>query len=166
MTTDIDISGSQYPFILLVIPCLVGPPTNLNGGRFRTVIVFLSLPFFCTDLRTPQNAPSGVVEFQYQNRDHRDNRLCNSNVFDVLCYIPCLQFLPSVPYRSVSSPSLSYSPSATASTFPPAPTSSITYCSHHLQATQGPGFRTVLSQRFKIFIFAIYCATVFCLVNM
>ena len=31
-----DISGSQAPFILHVLPCLVVPPINLTGGRFTT----------------------------------------------------------------------------------------------------------------------------------
>ena len=36
VTTYIDLYGSQGPYILPVLLCLVGPPINFTGGRFTT----------------------------------------------------------------------------------------------------------------------------------
>ena len=47
----------------------------------------------------PQRARSWVVEFQYKNRVYRNTKICPSNLFNVLLYIPCLWFLPVSAYR-------------------------------------------------------------------
>ena len=44
--TDTDISGSQDPCMLPVIPCLVGTPINLTGGRITTVTGLYSSIFY------------------------------------------------------------------------------------------------------------------------
>ena len=47
VTTDTDIYGSQYPFMFIFLPWFVGIPTNLNCGRFTTVIdLYLSILSF------------------------------------------------------------------------------------------------------------------------
>ena len=114
---------------------------------------------------SPYHDHSWVVEFQYQNRGHRDTILYRSNVFNKLSYIPCLQFLHIVSYRSVSSPPLSSSPSYAAAVRSLAPAKSIPSCIHHFRATQAPGLRIVFSQRSIIGRVVIYCATLFCLFN-
>ena len=50
-----------------------------------------------------------VVEFQTQNRGHRDTRLCPSIVLDKLHYTLFLQLLPIVYFHTASSPRFSYS---------------------------------------------------------
>ena len=101
-----------------------------------------------------------VVEFQYQNRGHRNTRLYPYNVFSVLLYIPCLWFLPVVAcLSSTSSPLSPPLPSAADTLFVPAGSSPS--CSHHLLATHSPDLRTVSSQRYIIVCVAMYCATIF-----
>ena len=38
VTTAIDVSRSQDPWMLTDLTCFVGPPTNFNGGIFPTKI--------------------------------------------------------------------------------------------------------------------------------
>ena len=58
---------------------------------------------------SPHRAHSWVAEFQSHNRGHRNTRLFPSNMFNVLCYIPCIKFLPASSYCYSSSP---YAPSS------------------------------------------------------
>ena len=109
--------------------------------------------FFLMDwsLYPQQRAHSWVVEFQSYNRVHRVNRLCPSNVFNALHYIPCLDFPHVASYCFSSSPSLpSYLCAATVSTSL-VPSRYIPSCYHHLLSTQSPGLRTVFSQRSRTF---------------
>ena len=110
----------------------------------------------------PHSAHSWVVDFQSQNRGHRKTRLCPSNIFNALLYIPCLWLLTLATYRSSSSPSLPL-PLSSAASANLAPDSSSPSCSHHILATYSPGLCTVSLQRSKIDGVAMYCATVFCL---
>ena len=87
---------------------------------------------------SPYRAHNWVVEFQYHNRVHRDTRICPYNVFNVLCYIPCIQFLTFASYQSASSPSLPSFSSAVTTTIALAPARSVPSFSHHLLETQAP----------------------------
>ena len=106
---------------------------------------------------SPQHAHSWVVEFQTQNIGHGDTKICPSNVLNALHYTPCLQFLPIVSYRSISSTPLSSYPSASATAHSLTPTISIPSCSHHLQVTYPPSLPTILFQRSSIGHVAMYC---------
>ena len=85
---------------------------------------------------SPQHALSWVADFQPHNRGNSDTRLCPSSVPR---YIPCLQCLPVVFYCTVSSPSLSSSPSAIAAAalqvdpllIPPSPRNPCPRFPHH-----------------------------------
>ena len=98
-----------------------------------------------------QLAHSWVVDFQSQNRGHIKTRICPSNVFSTILYIPCLRLLPVSAYRSYPFTSLPPYP-------PPSPSTdtaitalaiarSSPSCSYHILATHAPGLRTVSMQR-------------------
>ena len=126
------------------------------------LVVFLSLSFGLIYMY-PYHYHSWVVEFQFHNRGHSDTRLCPSNVFNTLSYTLCLHFLPVFSYRSVCSPYLYSSPSAADTTCTLTHTRSIPSCSHHHQATQAPGLRTVFLQRSIIIRIIMYYTSVLCL---
>ena len=114
----------------------------------------------------PQYAHNWVVEFQSQNRGHRDTRLCPYFVLNSLYYIPCLQFLTVVYSHDASSPPLSSSPSSAASARSLESARSSPSCSHNLQENQAPGLCTYLLHSSIIGRVAIYCAAAFCLFRM
>ena len=100
-----------------------------------------------------------VVDFQYLNRGHRNNRLCPYNVFSALLCVPFLWFLHVATYLSYSSPSLS--PSSAAVTTAVASTRSNNSFYHHLVVTHAPDLHTVSSKMSIIGCVTIYSATVF-----
>ena len=111
----------------------------------------------------PQRAHSWVAELQSQNIGRRNTRLCHSNLFNALRYIPCIWFLPVAAYHSSYPPSLPSSPSsaAAAAVAALAPNRSNPFCSHHLLETHAPGLRTVLLKRSRIGRVTMYCTTEF-----
>ena len=109
----------------------------------------------------PHRAHSWVVEFQSQNRGHRNTRLCQYNVFNAILYIPCLWFLLVSAYRSSYYPPIPPSPSYATINAAFEPARSSTSCSHHLLSTHPPGLRTVYLQRSRIGRAKMYHTTVF-----
>ena len=79
----------------------------------RTKLCYLLFSFGPVSM-SPHHAHICVAKFQSQNRGHMETIINLSNVFNVLHYIPCCQFLPVVSYRSISSPYLSSLPSSAA----------------------------------------------------
>ena len=119
--------------------------------------------YFGTVSVFPQCAHSWVVEFQYHNRGHRNTRLCTSNVFNMLLFIPCPRFLLVSAYHSSSPLSPPPSTPADAASAALAPNRSSPSCYHHLLEIHAPGLCTIFSQKSIIGYVAVYYTTVFCL---
>ena len=106
--------GCVCAFYLLVTKTFIFPTSFMMIATPFHIIPFIySFPllasFFYYSLglvsMLPQHDHSCVVELQYHNRAHRNTRLCTSNIFNMLLYIPCLRFLLVSDYRSSSPPS-------------------------------------------------------------
>ena len=110
----------------------------------------------------PWHAHNSVVEFQSQNRGHRNTRLCHFIIFKLLLHIPFLWFLTVAAYISVYSSSFSLSPPSAVSDALATNTPSTSY-SHHLLDINTHIIRKVSLHRSIIGHVAIYYVIIFCL---
>ena len=149
----------MYP-LLLIIYAVVAAVSALEY-IISFIIRFLSffLIYFGPVSVSPYHAHNWVVELQYQNRGHWDTRLYPYNVFNALCYIPCLFSLIVASYRSSSSTSIPFPPYASTTDIALATDSSSHYRSHHILSTQDHGLHTLLFQKYRIVRVAMYCVT-------